>query len=143
MVSHVSNPRRCLIVLMVVSLVLAPAAALAQGQNAGEPPPIAPVSISGSLARAAERWPAEWAVSDVEEVSQAEEQRSWIARHPALVGALIGAGAGAGLGYGLGQECTGQEVEPCSSKGEAAVVGAGIFGGIGAFVGWIVGRTTK
>jgi len=63
-------------------------------------------------------------------VRQPDEQRSWIARHPALFGAIVGAGVGAGVGYGLGGECTGQEFEPCSSKGEAAVVGAGLFAGI-------------
>ena len=143
MIAHISKCRRCLITLLVVSLILSPAAGFAQELSLTEPPFVPPASISDSIARAAERWPAEWAGSGLAEVRQAQEQRSWIARHPALFGALVGAGVGAGVGYGLGGECTGQEVEPCSSKGEAAVVGAGIFAGIGAFVGWIVGRATK
>jgi hypothetical protein len=75
--------------------------------------------------------------------AQVPADRSWIARHPALVGLMAGAGAGAAIGYGLGQECTGNEIEPCSSKAGAAVAGAAIFGGIGAFTGWLISQATK
>jgi hypothetical protein len=61
-----------------------------------------------------------------------------MARHPALVGLLAGAGAGPVIRYSLGQVCSGDETEPCSAKGAAAVVGAAIFGGIGALTGWLI-----
>jgi hypothetical protein len=87
MIAHVFDPRRCLMTLLAMSLVLAPATALARGSSMGEPPP---APIADSIARATARWPAEWVDSGVAEVRQAQGQGNWIARHPALFGALVG-----------------------------------------------------
>ena len=72
--------------------------------------------------------------------SKGQGQKSWAARHPALLGALIGAGAGtaAGLGLGLWGSCnTGNPDTPC---GPFALALVGVGAGVGSAVGFGISR---
>jgi hypothetical protein len=103
----------------------------------GVPAPPDSGVLAQSIARAATTW------NVLVQAGEPAVQRSWAARHPVLLGAIIGAGAGAGIGYAAGQDCTGEEVEPCSSRGGAAAVGAGLGAGAGAIVGAIIAHMSK
>jgi hypothetical protein len=61
-------------------------------------------------------------------------QRSWIGRHPVLLGALIGFGTGFAIGYAAGDD----GIFPDTDKEFNAVV----LGAAGALVGAIVGNAT-
>ena len=78
----------------------------------------------GSLQTAAQQSPA--------------ENKSWQKRHPVWVGLMVGAGAGAVWGAA---SCS----DGCFpiGAGGAAIVGSWYGAGVGALIGWVVGRATK
>ena len=69
------------------------------------------------------------------EQSAGQRQRSWIGRHPALVGALVGFGGGFVIGYASGRDGVFDDQDAAFS---AWVLG-GVGAGAGALVGVIVG----
>jgi hypothetical protein len=144
---------RTMVVLLTLGILAAQAPAFAEGQTgtthgtsvtrSAVTGPFTQRALAAAVGRSLERLPMSSDTARLSAAQQTVQQRSWIGRHPVLFGALVGAGAGAGIGYALGQNCTGQEIEPCSSKAGAAVVSAGLFAGGGALVGFLVDRATK
>lgn len=63
-----------------------------------------------------------------------DQQRSWVERHPVWTGVIAGFGAGCGLTYLTTDE------GGIPGRGAAAIVYGGIGAGIGALIGWSVGR---
>ena len=63
----------------------------------------------------------------------------WIERHPVWAGALIGFGTGVLLTYAANQD-HGDELFKNISWGGAAFVWGGVSSGVGALVGWGIGR---
>lgn len=110
-------------------------ASLDQQARVAEAPAMLAVSVDWHVRR-----PAHWSAAELTLAPRTSaHEAGWIKRHPTAFGALIGAGAGAGVGYAIGQNCN-EATEFCSSKGGAAVVTAGLFAGVGALVGLVVGR---
>ena len=63
------------------------------------------------------------------------DNRNWMERHPVWFGLIVGAGAGAAIGAAsCGDGCF-----PIGASG-AAMVGSWYGGGVGALIGWGVGR---
>ena len=95
---------------------------------------VKPVRLPGALAGSLER-PIIWAgVNDSRfaAVQQpAPRKRSWIGRHPVLVGALVGFGAGYLIGYSAGDDGVFYDF--------TAGFNGGVLGGAGALAGAVVG----
>jgi hypothetical protein len=62
------------------------------------------------------------------------QPKSWPARHPVLMGLMIGAGAGAAWGA-VSDVCAIDNGGQC--PGPNSVIGAGVWGGIGALIGLV------
>ena len=69
-------------------------------------------------------------------------KRPWMERHPVVTGALLGFGIGVGLVYLSAQDDREEFLTPISA-GNAALFWGGVSAGVGALMGWGIGRARE
>jgi hypothetical protein len=103
---------------------------------ASEPALLLPSTVGIPAKIPAQRPLAQQALREAIDTQQpAPEHKRWMERHPVWFGLIVGAGAGAALGAAsCGDGCF-----PIGAGG-AALVGSWYGAGLGALIGWGVGR---
>lgn len=79
-----------------------------------------------------------WAARPIQ-TSSSDDEGPWMERHPVWTGAMVGFGAGFLITYAATQD-SGRELFTVISTGAAATIWGGVTAGVGALIGWGVGR---